>query len=127
MTDQRAPIEQAETAHRKSTNFTNRGKADCKEKPARQPQARKLTRVPFVVSRLMEFCTRRELINQTGHDVFDWPLVILKELVDNALDAAEASVAPVVSTSAATRSSSPIMGRGFRQRRSTASWTTASE
>jgi DNA topoisomerase VI subunit B len=46
----------------------------------------------------MEFCTRRELVNQTGHDVYEWALVILKELVDNALDAAEeAEIAPVVS------------------------------
>jgi hypothetical protein len=58
----------------------------------------KLTRVAFRVSRLMEFCTKRELQNQTGHGVMQWPLVVLKELVDNALDACEeAAVAPVVS------------------------------
>ena len=58
----------------------------------------KLTRVAFRVSRLMEFCTRRELQNQTGHGVGDWPLVVLKELMDNALDACEeAEVAPVIS------------------------------
>jgi hypothetical protein len=46
----------------------------------------------------MEFCTRRELQNQTGHGVGEWPLVVLKELVDNALDACEeAEVAPVIS------------------------------
>jgi DNA topoisomerase VI subunit B len=49
----------------------------------------KLTRVAFRVSRLMEFCTKRELQNQTGHSVHDWPLVALKELMDNALDACE--------------------------------------
>jgi DNA topoisomerase VI subunit B len=53
--------------------------------------------VAFTVSRLMEFCTKRELQNQTGHSIDDWPLVILKELMDNALDACEeAEVAPVV-------------------------------
>jgi hypothetical protein len=58
---------------------------------------RKLTRVVFQVSRLMEFCTKRELQNQTGHSIYDWPLVVLKELVDNALDACEeAEVAPVI-------------------------------
>ena len=58
----------------------------------------KLTRVPFTVSRLMEFCNRRELVNQTGHDVLEWPLVVLKELVDNAIDACEeAEIAPVIS------------------------------
>jgi DNA topoisomerase VI subunit B len=58
----------------------------------------KLTRVTFRVSRLMEFCTRRELQNQTGHSAHDWPLVVLKELMDNALDACEeAEAAPVIS------------------------------
>jgi DNA topoisomerase VI subunit B len=70
--------------------FTNCGKAGRGE--------RKLTRVAFRVSRLMEFCTLRELQNQTGHSVGDWPLVVLKELMDNALDACEeAEVAPVIS------------------------------
>ena len=55
----------------------------------------KLTRVAFKVSRLMEFCSERELQNQTGHAFYDWPLVVGKELMDNALDAAEeAEVAP---------------------------------
>ena len=55
----------------------------------------KLTRVNFTVSRLMEFCSQRELQNQTGHSVYDWPLVVVKELLDNALDACEeAEVAP---------------------------------
>src|SRR5262249_5341186 len=65
----------------------------------------KLTRVTFTVSRLMEFCSKRELQNQTGHSVYDWPLVVLKELMDNALDACEeAEVAPVIEV---------IVGPGF--------------
>jgi DNA topoisomerase VI subunit B len=45
----------------------------------------------------MEFCSVRELRNQTGHDVWDWPRVVLKELFDNALDACEeAEIAPVI-------------------------------
>jgi DNA topoisomerase VI subunit B len=45
----------------------------------------------------MEFCNRRELVNQTGHDVWQWALVVGKELTDNALDEAEeAGVAPVI-------------------------------
>ena len=57
----------------------------------------KLTRVAFSVSRLMEFCTQRELQNQTGHSVHEWPLVVVKELFDNALDACEeAEVAPEI-------------------------------
>jgi DNA topoisomerase VI subunit B len=58
----------------------------------------KLTRVAFSVSRLMEFCSERELQSQTGHSIHDWPLVVAKELLDNALDACEeAEVAPVIS------------------------------
>jgi DNA topoisomerase VI subunit B len=57
----------------------------------------KLTRVAFKVSRLMEFCSERELQNQTGHGVYEWPLVVGKEIFDNALDAAEeAEVAPEI-------------------------------
>jgi DNA topoisomerase VI subunit B len=68
----------------------------CRESKAKSEQ--KLTRVAFRVSRLMEFCTKRELQNQTGHSVYDWPLVVLKELMDNALDACEeAEIAPVIS------------------------------
>jgi DNA topoisomerase VI subunit B len=70
-------------------------------KPDRRTKAKpesKLTRVAFRISRLMEFCTKRELQNQTGHSVYDWPLVVLKELMDNALDACEeAEIAPVIS------------------------------
>jgi DNA topoisomerase VI subunit B len=66
-----------------------------KSRPKAEP---KLTRVAFRVSRLMEFCTLRELQNQTGHSHYDWALVVLKELMDNALDACEeAEVAPVIS------------------------------
>jgi hypothetical protein len=76
--------------------FTNCGKAGQPEKPAK-PVQKKLKRVPFEVSRLLEFCTKRELVNVTGHDISEWPLVVVKETVDNALDAAEeAEIAPVI-------------------------------
>jgi hypothetical protein len=66
-----------------------RGKSEAKK-----PEP-KLTRVAFRVSRLMEFCSERELENQTGHSVWDWPLVVCKECIDNSLDACEeAEVAP---------------------------------
>jgi DNA topoisomerase VI subunit B len=56
-----------------------------------------LIRQTFKTSRLAEFCSQKELINQTGHEVADWPLVIIKELVDNALDGCEeAGIAPVI-------------------------------
>jgi DNA topoisomerase VI subunit B len=75
--------------------FTNRGRTGAKEAPVKS--VRKLTRVPFQVSRLMEFCNERELVNQTGHKVSEWPLVVLKELMDNALDECEeAGIAPSI-------------------------------
>ena len=48
-----------------------------------------LERTTFTTSRLMEFCTTKELTSQIGHAPDDWPLVVLKELIDNALDACE--------------------------------------
>jgi DNA topoisomerase VI subunit B len=90
-------IELAKSASAEGAIFTNCGKTDHKERPVKSAQ-KKLTRVPFEVSRLMEFCSRRELINHTSHAVMEWPLVILKELTDNALDACEeAGIAPVIS------------------------------
>jgi DNA topoisomerase VI subunit B len=43
----------------------------------------------FTTSRLAEFCTERELEKQTGYSAEDWPIYVVKELLDNALDAAE--------------------------------------
>jgi hypothetical protein len=89
----------AKTADRKSQFLQIVARSDeVNRKKRKEKQQPKLTRVTFRVSRLMEFCTRRELQNQTGHGVREWPLVVLKELMDNALDACEeAEVAPVVS------------------------------
>jgi DNA topoisomerase VI subunit B len=62
-----------------------------------------LERVAFRTSRLAEFCGEKELVAQTGHAVEHWPLVILKELVDNALDACEeAQIAPEIDVSVST-------------------------
>ena len=56
-----------------------------------------LNRTTLSTSRLLDFCSRKELIAQTGHEPRDWPLVVLKELVDNALDACEETeVAPEI-------------------------------
>jgi hypothetical protein len=57
----------------------------------------RLSRQVFTTSRLLEFCSQKELVLQTGHPVEQWPLVVLKELIDNALDACEeADIAPVI-------------------------------
>jgi DNA topoisomerase VI subunit B len=56
-----------------------------------------LGRTTFRTSRLLDFSSRKELTAQTGHSEEQWPLVALKELVDNALDACEdAGITPVV-------------------------------
>jgi hypothetical protein len=57
----------------------------------------KIERVAITTSRLMEFCTEKELVAQTGHESYEWPRVIVKELVDNCIDACEESeTAPVI-------------------------------
>jgi hypothetical protein len=69
----------------------------AKPKPREAKPEPKLTRVAIKV-RLMEFCSERELQDQTGHSTYDWPLVVAKETMDNALDACEeAEVAPNIS------------------------------
>ena len=63
----------------------------------KQIDAHTLTRKAFRISRLAEFVSESELVKQIGHPVEDWPLVIAKEAVDNALDEAEeAGVPPVI-------------------------------
>jgi DNA topoisomerase VI subunit B len=63
--------------------------------PRKQPP--RLERLAFRSSRLLEFCSEKELTLQTGHPASDWPLVVVKELIDNALDACEeAGIAPVI-------------------------------
>jgi DNA topoisomerase VI subunit B len=68
-----------------------------------QPNAPQvLNRAVFVTSRELEYFTAKELTLQTGHEPERWPEVILKELVDNGLDACEgAGVAPEISIAVA--------------------------
>ncbi|UCD51435.1 MAG: hypothetical protein JSW27_02150 [Phycisphaerales bacterium] len=53
-----------------------------------------LQRTTFTTSREMDFVNEKELTAQTGHAPDDWPIVIGKELVDNALDACEEAGMP---------------------------------
>lgn len=56
-----------------------------------------LKRATFEVDRSLEFFTVDELTMQLGHEPRLWPLVLVKELVDNALDACEESgVSPII-------------------------------
>jgi DNA topoisomerase VI subunit B len=63
-----------------------------------------LQRVAFKTSRLAEFIGQRELTAQTGHAPDEWPLVISKELTDNALDICEeAQIAPKIMVEVSTQ------------------------
>jgi DNA topoisomerase VI subunit B len=48
-----------------------------------------LQRTTFETSRLMEFFTETELQLQIGQPRHRWPIALLKELINNALDACE--------------------------------------
>ena len=64
-------------------------------RPTKPPP--RLERVAFKTSRFLDFASERELTAQIGHPAAEWPLVILKELVDNSLDGAEeADTAPAI-------------------------------
>jgi DNA topoisomerase VI subunit B len=77
------------TSEQKKQGFSPRSKATV------------LKRTTFKTSREMDFFSKKELVTQTGHIVDEWPLVILKELIDNALDACEeGDIAPVIEVSA---------------------------
>jgi hypothetical protein len=66
--------------------------------------AHKIERVAFTTSRLMEFCTERELIAlRPATNPIKWPRVVVKELVDNSIDACEeAEIAPVIKVTITT-------------------------
>ena len=65
-----------------------------KKKQALSPR---LNRTTFTTSRFSE----KELVTQTGHGIEEWPLVFLKEIIDNGLDACEeADIAPVIDVTA---------------------------
>lgn len=57
----------------------------------------KLERTVFETSRELEFFTEKELQMQIGHSRDLWPAALLKELIDNALDACEtANITPSI-------------------------------
>ena len=71
----------------------------------------RLTRTTFKTSRLLDFVGRRELTAQVGHEVEDWPAVVLKELTDNAIDICEEhETAPVIEVSVSTERNEIIVG-----------------
>jgi len=61
------------------------------------PAALHAERQAFTTSRLLEFCTVTELTNLVGFEPDWWPVVAVKELIDNALDACEeAEITPEI-------------------------------
>jgi hypothetical protein len=72
----------------------------------------KLNRTTFKTSREMDFFSQKELVTQTGHEIGEWPFVIVKELVDNATDACEEAGIPPVVTITADASSITIADNG---------------
>ncbi len=87
----RANVRSSRAAEKVQINKSaNRNKQDFKPAP-------KLARTTFCTSREMDFFSEKELVTQTGHERGEWPLVILKELIDNSLDACEdADIPPVI-------------------------------
>jgi DNA topoisomerase VI subunit B len=93
-------------AHRDGDGPRHRADAEAREGsalgtciPSRPTSDSKqsLARTTFKTSRLLDFCSEKELIAQTGHRPAQWLIVILKELADNALDACEeANTAPKI-------------------------------
>ena len=67
------------------------------------PKSATLERTVFETSRELEFFTEKELQMQLGHGRQWWPAALLKELIDNALDACEtAGVAPDITVDVGT-------------------------
>jgi len=56
--------------------------------------APRLARETFSISRESEFFTQKELAMQVGHGREWWPVALIKELMDNALDACESTEVP---------------------------------
>jgi DNA topoisomerase VI subunit B len=70
---------------------------NSRRRPRKSKVPRVLQRETFRTSRLLDFCSERELVKQIGHAADRWPLVVLKELIDNATDACEEfGIAPVI-------------------------------
>ena len=75
-----------------------------------------LTRETFETRRESEYFTEKELRAQIGHGPEGWPLAILRELIDNSLDACEMSgVPPEISVTADHAKARPSLGRLIRQ------------
>ncbi len=65
----------------------------------------KLERTAFTTSRILEFFSEKELTMQLGYERRWWPAVLVKELIDNSLDACEtAEVSPRITVTVSPNS-----------------------
>lgn len=80
-------------------------KSESDPKPKKEPKKPKVLKKPekilnretFETSRELEYFSEKELRAQIGHDKNFWPIVLIKELIDNSLDACEKTgIAPVI-------------------------------
>jgi DNA topoisomerase VI subunit B len=55
---------------------------------------KELKRTTFEISRELEFFDEKELTMQIGHEKESWPICVLKEVIDNGLDACETAGIP---------------------------------
>jgi len=69
-----------------------------------------LSKAAFRMDRAMEFFTTKELSQQIGAPPSEWPKVILKELIDNSLDACEAAgVSPAIDVNISTEANTLVL------------------
>lgn len=71
-----------------------------------------LQRTTFSISRELEFFTEKELRLQIGHGPELWPLALVKEQIDNGLDAAEAAGVPPAITVTVTPDTVSVADNG---------------
>lgn len=78
-------------ASREAASQTEKVKNEARRQPKKHGLSAgpRLARTTFKTSREMDFFSAKELVTQTGHSVSEWPLVFIKETIDNALDACE--------------------------------------
>ena len=71
-----------------------------------------VTRTSFATSRLLDFVSEKELTLQCGYGPGYWPLVVVKELIDNTLDACEEQGIPPEVTVTVDESSITVEDNG---------------
>jgi DNA topoisomerase VI subunit B len=110
MTDQSSLLQSIDTGQGDLNRAVNTSESGNRLGPT-------LKRQTFKVSRLADFVGQRELTTQTGHPPEEWPTVLLKELVDNALDECEeALIVPEIAIEVSTERGEIVVtdnGRGL--------------